>query len=256
MSRSGIDQPLQPDLAMRYGLYDARGYDYPIVERYDKFWRASATTTGDFIEPTQRAGESPRALHALSLLSVTDLLHYPYGAPLRLPGLRLAYDGPDARVYRNEDALPRAFVVGAQRVVAGGSQALAAVIDNGFDARRSAVVERPLSGVARGESGPAGSAHLVHYGAERAEVGVRASRPGLLVLTDVYFPGWKATVDGHDAPIQQVDYLLRGVRVPAGAHTVEFRYRPASFTAGWIVSLLALIGIAGAAYVGWRRRPA
>jgi uncharacterized membrane protein YfhO len=76
------------------------------------------------------------------------------------------------------------------------------------------------------------------------------------VLTDVYFPGWKATVDGHEAPIQQVDYLLRGVRVPAGAHTVEFRYEPASFTAGWIVSLLALIGIAGAAYVGWRRRPA
>ena len=52
MSRPGIDQPLQPDLAMRYGLYDARGYDYPVERRYDTLWRTAATTGGDFIEPT------------------------------------------------------------------------------------------------------------------------------------------------------------------------------------------------------------
>jgi hypothetical protein len=258
-SRAGVGQPLQPDLAMRYGLYDARGYDYPVIRRYDDFWRASATTTGDFIEPTQRAGETPEALHALSLLSVTDLLHYPYGAPLRLPGLRLVYQGADARVYRNEGALPRAFLVGRQRVVDGREEALAATIDPGFDARRVAVVERPLGGLARAGgsgAGGAGSARLVGYGDERAAVSVDARRAALLVLTDVHFPGWEATVDGREVPIERVDYLLRGVRVPAGRHRVEFRYRPASFTVGWVVSLLALAAIAAAALTGWRNRRA
>ena len=60
MSRPGIDQPLQPDLAMRYGLYDARGYDYPVERRYDTLWRAAATTGGDFIEPTRGRARASR----------------------------------------------------------------------------------------------------------------------------------------------------------------------------------------------------
>ena len=48
-----------------------------------------------------------------------------------------------------------------------------------------------------------------------------AGRPSLLVLTDSWAPGWKAKVDGRDADVQRVDYLIRGVAVPAGRHTVE-----------------------------------
>ena len=74
------------------------------------------------------------------------------------------------------------------------------------------------------------------------------------MLTDSWFPGWKATVDGKDVPIERVDYLIRGVPVPAGAHRVEFSYEPASWRVGWIISLLALIAIVATALVGWRRR--
>jgi uncharacterized membrane protein YfhO len=51
-----------------------------------------------------------------------------------------------------------------------------------------------------------------------------------------------------------VDYLLRGVQIPAGAHRVEFRYEPASYRAGWIISLIATMAVLGVAFVGWRRR--
>jgi uncharacterized membrane protein YfhO len=81
-----------------------------------------------------------------------------------------------------------------------------------------------------------------------------ADRPALLVLTDSWFPGWKATVDGEPVEIERVDYLIRGVPVPAGAHTIEFTYEPASWRAGWIVSALALAAILAAAAIGWRRR--
>jgi uncharacterized membrane protein YfhO len=94
---------------------------------------------------------------------------------------------------------------------------------------------------------------MARYGEEHVEIDTKASRRSLLVLTDSWFPGWKATVDGQDAPVERVDYLIRGVVVPAGSHRVELSYEPASWRAGWILSLLALIGILAAALVGWRR---
>ncbi len=257
LSRPGIDQPLQPDLAMRYGLYDARGYDYPVERRYDTLWRRNVTTTGDFIEPTQRAGPTERALRSLSLLSVRDILHYPDGEPLRLPGLRLAYDGPDARVYTNELALPRAFLVSRQRTVADDERALDAISAPGFEPRREVVTERRVPGLPEAAGARAedpGTARLLQYEDERVVVEATADVSSMLVLTDVHFPGWKATVDGRPVDIERVDYLLRGVPVGAGRHRVEFAYQPLSWRVGWIVSLVALLVLAGLAFVGWRRR--
>ncbi len=257
LSRPGIDQPLQPDLSMRYGLYDARGYDYPIEKRYDTFWRANVTTTGDFIEPTQRAGATAKALRGLSLLSVSDILHYPDGEPLRLPGLRLVYRGPDARIYRNERALPRTFLVGGQQTVGSDDDALAAISRPDFDGRSVAVTERRVPGLpATPAAGSPGTTRLISYKDDRVVAQANARQRSMLVLTDVHYPGWKATVDGKDADIERVDYLLRGVVVPPGTHRVEFRYQPTSWRVGWIVSLLALIGLAAVAASGLRRRSA
>ena len=72
------------------------------------------------------------------------------------------------------------------------------------------------------------------------------------MLTDLHYPGWKATVDGRDAPIERVNYLMRGVQVPAGTHRVEFTYEPTSYRVGWIVSLIATLGVLIAGLVGWR----
>jgi hypothetical protein len=259
LNRPGIGQPLQPNLSMRYGLYDARGYDYPVVRRYDDFWRATAAPPGDFIPPTGRADPTARSVRGMSLLSVTDILQDPQDPPVRLPGLRVAYSGPDARIYRNENALPRAFLVGRQDVVSGEDAALAATIAPSFDARAEAVTEQRVPGLpvssAAGARRP-GTARLTSYGDEHAVATTRAARRSLLVLTDVQYPGWKATVDGRPASIERVNYLMRGVVVPAGRHRVELRYEPLSWRVGWIVSLVALLCVAGAAFVGLRQRRA
>lgn len=117
------------------------------------------------------------------------------------------------------------------------------------------MTESPVAGLPQAGGGAtpsAGTARLVSYGAERVVAQASVRDRSLLVLTDVFYPGWMAMVDGRPAPIERVDYLLRGVALPPGTHRVEFRYQPASFRAGWIVSLLALLATATAAVIGLR----
>jgi hypothetical protein len=195
-------------------------------------------------------------MRTLSLFGVSDVLQAPTDARLRLPGLSVAYSGSDGRVYRNAAALPRVFLVDRQRTVSNGDAALAAVKSPDLDVRRVAVTEQPLADLADeddGTAGPAGSARLVSYGRERVTARTSARRPSLLVLTDVHYPGWKAYVDGRQTTVERVDYVLRGVRVPAGAHEVVFVYQPASWRAGWIVSALALAFVIGLALLGLLR---
>ena len=258
-----LSQPLPPDLAMTFHLYDARGYDFPVEKRFDALWRADvAPGVGDFTQPEEFAGATPAALRALSLLSVSDLMIGPpqqIRFPLHGPGLSIAYKGPDAVVYRNANALPRVFLVDHQRTVGGDAAALSAVTAPGFDGRGVAVTESRVPGLAQAASAPApagATARLTAYSGQRAVIHAHATTRSLLVLTDDFYPGWSATVDGRSVRVHRVDYLLRGVTLGPGEHTVVFSYTPASWTIGLIISGLCALGVLGAVGTGvaMRRR--
>jgi hypothetical protein len=84
---------------------------------------------------------------------------------------------------------------------------------------------------------------LTERSTDRVVIRASMSCRGLVVLSDVFFPGWHAEVDGHATPIYEVNAAMRGVVVPRGDHTLTMRYRPASALIG---GLLSLIGVAGA----------
>jgi hypothetical protein len=245
--------PISPNVAMRYGLYDARGYDFPVEKRYAELWRRVIAQSPEcnYAFCPESAGRSPGALQALGVLGVTHLLQNRRDPPLA--GFEVAYDGPDARIYRNPEALPRAFLVSGQALVESPEEARETVADPDFSVGGLAVVEEPIDGLGT-RAGSPGEARIGAYESERVVVEADADRPALLVLTDAWYPGWKARVDGREVDVERVDYLVRGVPVPAGSHTVEFSYEPASWRVGWIVSLLALLTILGAVGFGWWRR--
>ena len=161
--------------------------------------------------------------------------------------MRLVHPGPDLAVYRNLHAQPRAAVVSAQTVAPDGDAALADVRGAVFRIDSTAVTEKPIAGLARAPRGavraPGGRARITRYGNDSLTVDASARAPGMLVLSDAWDPGWKATVDGHSAPVHRVDYVFRGVQIPAGRHTVRFTYEPLTWRIGWIVSLVALVGL-------------
>ena len=87
---------------------------------------------------------------------------------------------------------------------------------------------------------------IVLYEPERVVVEAHLAEEGYLVLTDAYYPGWRALVDGREVPIHRADVLFRAVRLPAGRHRVEFIYDPLSFKIGAVISLAALLGVVAA----------
>ena len=87
--------------------------------------------------------------------------------------------------------------------------------------------------------------HWTTYTYGRQELRVRAAAPGTLVLSEIDYPGWRATVNGEAASIRRIDGLLRGIEVPAGESQVEFRYLPLSILAGAAITLLSFLVAAG-----------
>jgi hypothetical protein len=252
--------------ALRMRIQDARGYDLPIMKRYNKLWRREVspelpdlTSTFDSLFLlVPRLDE--RRLRTLRLLGVSDLLVPPQGAALPegldTPGLRRVYSGPDAQVLSVEAPLPRTFVAGAQKPVEGGDAALDAVTSPDLDARNVVVTEERLPDVPESSTGSAGTARIASYEPDRVTIDANLTRRGVVVLGDNWFQGWKAKVDGRPVDVERVDYVMRGTVVDRGRHTIEYRYQPASWRIGWIVSLLTLLGLIGAVLLSRRRAAA
>ena len=257
LNAGGDYDPLPVNISMRLGLFDARTYDYITERRYDRIWRENVFQTPLGVGPPTRSPVTPRSLRVLELLSVKDLLVGPNDPRPPVPGLSLAYSGPDATVYADDNALPRVFVVNRQRVVSTEDAALAAVTAPRFDGRRVAITERAIPELAEvGGSdrlAPAqGRARITSYGPEQVKVTAKTSGPGLLVLTDNWFPGWKVTVDGRPTKLHRVDYLLRGVPLRDGSHSVVFTYEPVSWRVGWIIALTTALALLASVLLGRR----
>jgi hypothetical protein len=154
-------------------------------------------------------------------------------------------------VYENTNALPRAFRVSRVEPTASEEAALTRLGD-GFDFRTAALVAKEdvaavtaalTSRAGALEGRDPGTTSIRDETPSSVTIATDGTTPALLVLADLAFPGWRAQLDGHAAPVLTVDGVLRGVVVPVGAHVVTFRYRPMSLLVGALMSALALVAL-------------
>jgi hypothetical protein len=85
---------------------------------------------------------------------------------------------------------------------------------------------------------------IVRYEDTQVEIEAELESPGLLVLTDLFYPGWKVYVDGQLARVYRTDYCFRGVPLPVGRHNVRFEFDPLSFRIGVAITLITLLLLA------------
>ncbi len=168
--------------------------------------------------------------------------------PLSTPALELVHAGQE-RVYRNLQALPRAWVVPGAVVEPDPRRRLERLRAPGFDPRQSTVLDRaPVA--APGSGAGYAPARITRYEATAVDVEL-PGRDGFLVLADSYAPGWEARVDGSGREILKANHVFRAVPVTAADRLVSFRYRPASLAAGSAIAAgAALLWLAGL----WRSR--
>jgi hypothetical protein len=101
---------------------------------------------------------------------------------------------------------------------------------------------------------PLARPRFLRDGLDEVVLAVQTPRPALLLLADLWAPGWEVTVDGEPAPLLRADLALRAVALPAGAREVRFTYHDPALRRGVLLALAGLAGAAGLLLTGWWRR--
>ena len=256
-------------LALWWRIEAVRGYNPLDVLRYKEYLQFIADRDGalrpfegDLTFPAIRnvqVADKP----LLDLLGVRYLLRPAELPPADGKGWRLvavdnypsAYDfvsggrrslGPFA-LYENRGALPRAFVAPRARPLPDCSSMLPALKETNF--QELVWLEGCPPDWSQDESSApsskAAEARITEYQPNHIVVDVHADAPGYLVLTDLWYPGWRCQIDEGAAPLFRADYLFRATPIPAGAHQVTFDFRPDSYRYGKAISLAALLATGG-----------
>ncbi|MFH1778480.1 MAG: YfhO family protein [Candidatus Omnitrophota bacterium] len=152
------------------------------------------------------------------------------------------YYDDDVTIYQTPISLPKAFIVHKAKFISNRDDILNALSDEAFDFKDTVILEENF------KLNKEGSTTIIEpepvittYSPNRVVVKADVRADGFLVLCDNYFPGWRAYVDRKKVHILKADYILRAVYLPAGIHTVEFLYSPASLKIGLFITLSFLI---------------
>lgn len=207
------------------GIASANNFDPIRPERFD-IWMAEV----------ERASPEVKA----SLLS---LMGVGYAA--------LDLDGEGLPVYEPVSSPGRIRIVERVIPVERQEDALASLLSGDLDFDREAIIEDWPGG--EPPAGRGGSAEIIQQGAGALKIGVDVPNGGWLLLSDAWYPGWQARVDGQQAAIHPMDYLFRGVWLNPGSTTVTFTYAPFSFRAGLLLSCIGILTMLGLGVLEWQR---
>ena len=267
-----------PSMNLLYSLHDIWGNDVIRVKRTDELYRI-------FI-----AAPSISTTHLIDLYGVKYITSV---TPLegnnqfeliyaRLEGLqgkkKDLLKKNTIKLYKNRSPLPRAWLVRDFKVL-DSKTILSRMTSKDFRPDREVLLEEkpkwggeaigsrrgaplrktndggePLSACLPDRQGLPQKVEIISEKNNRLQLLVNSKEDNLLVLSDTYYPGWKAFVDGTPQKIYQADYAFRAIPLNSGTHRLEFVYDPMSFKLGAGVTLLGILGCIGMGWVARRKR--
>jgi hypothetical protein len=221
------------DLMMEHHLFDIDGYNVPLQPRYERF-----------IGLVRNMPLKPPVPVLLDMINVKYVLTE---GPVDLSGYVWVQDGPEkSKLYENQNFLPRAFLVSNYRVLESDQEFAKVFHDPAFDPQRTLFLEKVpqrFHALKAESSAPSvqSEVKVLAYESNRMLLDVSTPEAAFLFMSEAYYPGWKAYVDGRKEEILRANYVFRAIPVGPGSHRVEVVMQPLSFKVGLAVSLLTIV---------------
>ena len=227
----------QPSAAQVLGLYSAGGVFNPL----------ELATHAAVMGSVGYRGSSVYSLMSIKYI-VADKSAAPGDTSFIVP---VYNEDPTIDVYLNTNALPRVMMLYQNQVVDSHDAAFAA-LHSGLDFAQTVIVEQgqPLN------TPPAAhQIEVIDYSNNRVAFNVSTEAAGYLLLTDMFYPAWEATVDGVSAEILRANYAFRAILLDPGQHHIEMTFNPPSWQLGRNISLVTLLLVAAALTLLWKNTP-
>jgi hypothetical protein len=256
------------------GTFTPTAADQLILQDKDPNYRVLNLTgglSGAFTDAiTSYHHKSVGGYHAAKLSIYQDLIENQLSKqPLNLPVLNMLNTryiiGPDSTgrpgVQRNPGALGPAWFVREVRFVDDARAEMQAL--DSFDPQATAIVQSAYKSAVTATPSwdSAAVIKLTSYDNDALSYETNASSPQFAVFSEVYYErGWKAFIDGKEVPIAKTNYVLRGLSVPAGKHTITFTFEPRSYILGSRITLfsqfIVLLLLAAGGFMAFRKNKA
>lgn len=228
------------------------GYDPLYIQRYGEFIRAA--NDGKFKSAERSIAALAKGAKykdkVIDFLGVKYLVHktsdnnvvwtYPIWE-YPVDQFKIVYEDDFYQVFENQKVYQRAIIVGDYEVVRDDKKLPALIFDDNLDLKQKALLEEnPGSDF---DQEVRGEAVIKSY--KPNEVIIEASSRGraLLVLSDPYYQGWKAFIDGSETKIFRANYAFRAIMIPEGTSVIKFEYKPDSFRIGVVLGLLGIVAL-------------
>ncbi|MCX5884757.1 MAG: YfhO family protein [Proteobacteria bacterium] len=220
---------LVPNLLMERNISDITGFSILTLKNYYKI--LTLITTAPL----------PDSTRLIDFLNVKYVL---WSEPLKSSNYELLRKDV-CYLYRNRKCLPRAFLAEGYQVVTDEMKAKQILQDRQFSPEKLVLLnEVPREEFIRKGTEPVPgikeSVKISEYKNDTIEITVSLPTPKILVLSETFYPGWKAYLDGRETKIYQANYAFRAVPLPAGTHRIAMVYDPVSFRIGKAITLFTL----------------
>lgn len=245
------------NFAVYYGIYSPEGYDSFYIKRYGELLFAvqnkgkyssqvpRTDATISYTDYLDQLLENPYRSKLMSLLSIKHVaVRNDLDRSDKVPTAEFKRVWRDDRysIYEYRDSLPRAMVLGDFKIAKTQQEILDAMFSADTDLSKTAVLEEEPSNFNPGST--SGNAKIISYSPNEVKIETHGSGDAILFLSDNYYPGWNAYVDGSFSKVYRADYTFRAVVVPEGKHVVVFKYEPKVFYQGLYLTIAGILILA------------
>ncbi len=255
----------QQELAVRYNIQKLSGYEPIVLRTYSEFINLASGDSPEidpglheinpqFAEPETLIYSNPFDLMNTKYIILKKAVNLNY---LKLVYKTNFYDmrhdlSYDVYVYENKKVLPRAFIVRDAEVIKDKEKIFEEL--RTFNPKEKVILEEDFENLEN--KGTFKEADITYYSPNKIIINVSLKNPGFLLLSENYYPGWKAYDNGKKVNILKADYILRAIYLEKGNHVVKFVYDPLSYKIGKISTLLSLLALSVyfiLCFRNWRR---